>query len=320
MKAMLIADGRLTTADVPDPERRDDTVLLEIHATAVNRADLMQKAGNYPSPSGWPEWPGLEAAGVVLRAPRGGRFRPGDKVCALLGGGGYAEKVAVPEALVMPLPPGLSFVEAAAVPEVFATAYLNFFLEGGLVSGDTVLIQAGASGLGIASIQLLKTLLPACRIVTTVGGRAKAEFVRKLGADVVVDHQCESLAAALAANPPDIALDCVGGPELGGYLEHLKFGGRWILIAALGGSRAEIPLDRIFRNRLRLIGSTLRSRTEAEKGAVLQALESSLWPAFQQGLLRPVIHAVLPLAAAEEAHAILENRANIGKVVLTVRG
>lgn len=318
MNAMLIdAGGRLAKTVVPDPVRREGEVLIEVHAAAVNRADLMQCDGNYPPPPGWPEWPGLEVAGVVLETPDSSRFRPGDRVCALLGGGGYAEKIAVPEGMVLPAPDGLSMEEAAAVPEVFATSYLNFVIEAGMKAGDTVFVQAGASGLGIAAIQLAKCA--GCRVVTTVGTPEKAAFVRALGADVVVNHRTDDLGAALDANPPDIVLDCVGGSEFGALFTKMAMRGRWIQIAALGGARSEISLDAVFRKNLRLIGSTLRSRTNEMKREVLRSLEREYWPKFASGAIRPVIFRVLPLEEAAGAHGILRRRENIGKVVLRVR-
>ena len=318
MNAMLIdAGGRLAKTVVPDPVRREGEVLIEVHAAAVNRADLMQCDGNYPPPPGWPEWPGLEVAGVVLETPDSSRFRPGDRVCALLGGGGYAEKIAVPEGMVLPAPDGLSMEEAAAVPEVFATSYLNFVIEAGMKAGDTVFVQAGASGLGIAAIQLAKCA--GCQVVTTVGTPEKAAFVRALGADVVVNHRTDDRGAALDANPPDIVLDCVGGSEFGALFTKMAMRGRWIQIAALGGARSEISLDTVFRKNLRLIGSTLRSRTNEMKREVLRSLEREYWPKFASGAIRPVIFRVLPLEEAAGAHGILRRRENIGKVVLRVR-
>ncbi len=302
---------------VADPVRQEGEVLIEIHAAALNRADLLQREGNYPPPPGWPEWPGLEAAGVVLESPPGSRFHPGDKVCALLGGGGYAEQISVPEAMVLPAPEGVSTEEAASIPEVFATAWLNLVQEGGLKAGDTVFIQAGASGLGIASIQLVKML--GGKVVTTVGSAEKEEFVRALGADVAVNHRKDNLIAVLKQNPPDITLDCVAGGNLMSCLETMNPGGRWIVLATLGGARAEVDLGVFFRKRIRLIGSSLRSRTPEEKGALLGALEQHLWPGFAKKELRSVIHKVLPFSEAEEAHRILRDRENIGKVVLKLK-
>lgn len=182
MHAILVdKQQRLVWSEVPDPVAKENEILIEVHAAALNRADLMQRAGDYPPPPGWPEWMGLEVAGVVLEAPAQGRFQRGDKVCALLGGGGYAEKVAVPAEMVLPIPAGLSMAEAAALPEAFATSYLNLCLEGGMEAGDTVFIQAGASGLGIAAIQLAKEI--GATVMTTVGSEEKARFVRSIGAD-----------------------------------------------------------------------------------------------------------------------------------------
>ena len=303
--------------EVPDPVPKSGEILLEIHAAALNRADLLQRAGKYPPPPGWPEWMGLEAAGIVLSAPAGSRWKVGDKVCALLGGGGYAEKITVPEEMVLPVPRGLSMVEAASLPEVYATAYLNLVIEAGLKPGETVFIQAGASGLGIAAIQTAKVL--GAKVVTTVGSEQKAEAVRALGADVVVNRKTDDLGKVLDENPVNVVLDCVGGTGLGTNLEKLAPGGRWILISTLGGEHAEIALRPILKRGLRLIGSTLRSRTTEMKGQILAGLETQIWPAIETGAIRPVIHKIFPIREAEQAHAVLECGENIGKVVLTVR-
>jgi NADPH2:quinone reductase len=213
MHAILVAENqRLVWTEVPDPAPRAGELLIDVHAAALNRADLLQRAGDYPPPPGWPEWMGLEVAGVVLNSPAESRWKAGDKVCALLGGGGYAQRVAVPVKMVLPVPEGLSMVEAAAIPEAFATSYLNLCIEGGMQSGETVLIQAGASGLGMAAIQLAKAL--GGKVMTTVSTREKADFVSNLGADIVVNRMVDDLAAAMKEHPVDVALDCVGGPGL----------------------------------------------------------------------------------------------------------
>lgn len=318
MNAIVVQEDKaLTWRPVPDPVRRDGEVILEVYAAGVNRADLMQRAGSYPPPAGWPDWMGLEAAGVVAEAPAGGRWKPGDRVCALLGGGGCAERVAVPAELVMPIPAGLSMVEAAAIPEAFATAWLNLCLEGGMKAGETVFIQAGASGLGMAAIQLAKAF--DAKVVTTVGSEAKARFVRALGADVVIDHHHDDIAAVLAAHPADIALDCVAGPALGACLKTMARGGRWIVIATLAGTACDLDMGDFFRRGVRLIGSTLRSRSNAVKARVLADLEQRLWADFSARRLRVAVHQALPITRAAEAHDILEARANLGKVVLTVK-
>ncbi len=311
------ADKSLTWCEVADPVTKAGEILVEVHAAAVNRADLLQRDGRYPPPDGWPEWMGLEVAGVVAEAPAGGGWTVGDKVCALLGGGGYAEKVAVPVELALPIPAGLSMAEAAAVPEAFATSYLNLCLEGGMTAGETVFIQAGASGLGMAAIQLAKLL--GATVVTTVGSPAKERFVRDLGADVVINRRTDDIAAVLKQHPVDVAMDCVAGEQLGACLETMARGGRWIIIATLGGSMSELNITDFFRRGIRLIGSTLRSRDRDTKARVLAALKQRVWPALSDGRVGVRIHRTLPIAEAEAAHAILQRRENLGKVVLTVK-
>lgn len=318
MYAITVDETRaMHWTEVPDPVPKSDEILLEIHAAALNRADLLQRAGKYPPPPGWPDWMGLEAAGIVLSAPAGSRWKRGDRVCALLGGGGYAEKIAVPEKMVLPVPRGLSLIEASSLPEVFATAYLNLVFEAGLQAGETAFIQAGASGLGIAAIQTAKVL--GATVVTTVGSERKAEAVRALGADIVVNRKTDDLGKVLDEHPVDVVLDCVGGTGLGKHLEKLAPGGRWILISTLGGEFAEIALRPILKRGLRLIGSTLRSRTTEKKGEILAGLEKQIWPAMEAKTIRPVIFKTFPIREAEQAHAVLERGENIGKVVLSIR-
>ena len=317
MKAVIIGkDRKLRLDSVPAPQGGPDLVLIDIRAAGVNRADLLQVDGNYPPPPGWPDWPGLECAGVVTEAPAGSRFRKGDRVCALLGGGGYAEQVAVPEMLVMPLPENCSFEEGAALPEVFATAFLNLSEVGHLRAGETLFMQAGASGLGLAVIQLAKQL--GAKVVTTVGSDAKADAVRAAGADVVINRRREDVAEVLKRHRPDVAVDCVGGPRLESCLEAMNRGGRWIIIATLGGPEVNVSLRTFMQLHVSLIGSTLRSRTNEQKGEILRRLESRVWPLIAAGKLRPSIHGVFPLEEAEAAHKVLREQANIGKVVLTL--
>ncbi len=319
MYAVLVDEEQtLVWTEVPDPIPRSGELLIDIHAAGLNRADLLQRAGNYPPPPGWPEWMGLEVAGVVVEAPADSHWRAGDKVCALLGGGGYAERIAVPADMAVRIPEGLSMVEAATIPEAFATSYLNLCIEGGMKAGDTVLIQAGASGLGIAAIQLAKAL--GGKVMTTVSTDEKAEFVRSLGADIVINRTVDDLGAAMDEHAVDIALDCISGPGLGQCIEKMAIGGRWIVIATLSGAMTEIDMDTFFRRGIKLIGSTLRSRPSEMKAEILAALERTIWPSFSSGAIKPVIYKTLPITQAEEAHAILQRRENIGKVVLTVRG
>lgn len=317
MYAMILDDKlNFLWAEVPDPVRKENEVLIQVAAAAVNRADLMQKDGCYSSPPDWPQWCGLEAAGTVLEAPQNSAFKKGDKVCALLGGGGYSEKVTVPAEMVLPVPDGLSLTEAAALPEVWSTAYLNMNLEaGGLKPGDVFFVQAGASGVGLAAIQLAK--LMGALVITTVGSAEKADYVKKMGADIVVNHRTDDLQAVLKEHNPNVALDCVGGKLMGECFKNMVFGGRWIMIATLSGGKTEIDLETVWRKRLKLIGSTLRSRTSEEKGRILKGLKDELWPLFSAGKLQTNIHAVFPIQQVEDAHAVLRRAENIGKVVLT---
>ena len=303
-------------ADMPDPVRKADEVLIQVHAAAVNRADLMQKDGCYASPPEWPQWCGLEVSGVVLEAPADAEVKVGDKVCALVGGGGYSEKIAVPAGMVVPIPEGLSMVEAASIPEVWCTVYLNLMLEaGGMKKGDVFYMQAGASGVGLAAIQFAK--LMGAEVITTIDSPEKAEFVRKLGADYVLDYRTEDVRPVIEAHPPTVALDCIGGKLMGECFKNMVFGGRWIMIATMAGAETTINLETVWRKRIRLIGSTLRSRTPQEKSNIMHALQKELWPLFSQRKLISNIHAVFPIAEVEAAHGVLRRAENIGKVVLT---
>lgn len=317
MKAMIL-DEKLNFlwTDVPDPVRKADEVLIRVKAAAVNRADLMQKDGKYASPPDWPQWCGLEAAGEVVEAPEDSAFKPGDAVCALLGGGGYSELVTVPAGMVIPVPEGLSFVEAATLPEVWCTVYLNLQFEaGGVKAGDVFYIQAAASGVGLAAIQLAK--LYGAKVIASVGSAEKAEIVKKFGADIVVNYKEEDILPVLTENPPDIALDCIAGSKMGACFKQMKFGGRWIMIASMAGGATEIDLETVWRKRLKLIGSTLRSRTSEEKSRIMAALKNELSPLFSQKKLISNIHAVFPIQEVEAAHAVLRRSENVGKVVLT---
>ena len=319
MYAMTLDENRnFKWCEVADPVRKEGEVLIEVHAAAVNRADLMQKDGCYASPPEWPQWCGLEVSGIVLEAPADAAVKVGDKVCALVGGGGYSEKIAVPAGMVIPIPDGLSLVEAASIPEVWCTAYLNLKLEaGGMKPGDVFYMQAGASGVGLAVIQLAKTM--GAKVITTIDAPEKAAFVKNLGADVVLDYRTDDVLAAIKANPPTVALDCIGGKLMGECFKEMVFGGRWIMIATMAGAETNINLETVWRTRIRLIGSTLRSRTNEEKCRIMQALKDELWPLFTARKIISNIHAVFPIAEVEAAHQVLRNAENIGKVVLTFK-
>ncbi|MBQ8508695.1 MAG: NAD(P)H-quinone oxidoreductase [Clostridia bacterium] len=316
MKAILVnPDQSLVWTDVADPAPRDGEVLIDIHCAACNRADVLQRAGKYPPPEGCPEWMGLEVSGVVLES-KSKRYKPGDRVCALLGGGGYAERVTVDAGMVLPIPDGMDFVKAAAIPETFATAYLNLVLEAGLKAGDTVLIMAGASGLGTAAIQVAKVF--GATVITTVGSDAKSADVKALGADFVVNRKTGSLGEVMDAHPVDIALDCAAGSDFGKNFLRMNRGGRWIIVSTLAGEESVINLRGVMKKGLRLIGSTLRSRTPQMKGIVLEEMRKALWDKFASGEIAPVVCGVLPITEAERAHEMI-NSDHTGKVVMTVQ-
>ena len=326
MKAILVnPDRSLSWSNVPDPEIKSDEVLVRIEAAALNRADLMQREGDYPPPPGCPEWMGLEIAGVIERvgpdAKKVSRWKVGDQVCALLGGGGYAQYVAVKYDMLMPVPKGLSLVEAAAIPEAFATAYLNLFIEGKVQAGETFLMQAGASGLASVVIPMAKAF--GLRVLTTVLTDEVAASIRHLGADRVIVTSRESLPAVLkeeldAGHPVAAALDCLGGRGMGECLPYLAHGARWIMIAALAGTVTEIDLKNIYVRNVRIIGSTLRSRTPAVKAQILAMLVRDVFPKIEQGAIRPTIYKVFPITAAEEAQALMQSGKHNGKIVMTV--
>ena len=317
MKAVLIdSEHQLVWSEVAEPVWKPGYVVIRVKAAGVNRADLLQVAGKYPPPPGWPEWPGLECAGVIEQAGQDSRWKVGEPVCALLGGGGYAEKVLVPEGMVMPVPTGCSFTEAACLPEVYATAMLNLVCLADLQKGETLFVQAGASGLGMAAIQIAKLL--GAKVVTTVGSSEKADAAKKIGADVVVNRKIEAVEEMLMLHPVDVALDCAGGPLLGKCLNAMNSGGRWILVATLGGETTEVPLRVLLKKHLKLMGSTLRSRTDAQKGEILKRLVELVWPSVSSGAIRPIINQVFPMAKAAEAHQVLFQQRNIGKVALTL--
>lgn len=317
MKAIVIDENKkLNWVDIEDPKAKESYAVIQVKAAALNRADLLQRAGKYPSPPNWPDRMGLECAGIICEVAENSRWRVGDKVCALLGGGGYAEKVLVPENMIMPMPENVSFEEAAALPEVYATAFLNLHILGDLKKDETLFVQAGASGLGIAAIQLGK--LFGAKVVTTVSSDEKGDAVKAVGADVIINRKREDVSQILVDNGIDMALDCAGGALLGKSLNAMNNGGRWILVSTLGGESSEIPLRVVLKKHLKLIGSTLRSRSDKEKGEILQKLVDLVWPEIASGKIKIIIDKVFPIEEAEAAHAILEKQANIGKVVLRI--
>ena len=328
MKAILVQkDQSLIWSDVPDPVIRADEVLVKVHYAALNRADLMQRAGDYPPPPGCPEWMGLEISGEIVEVgadvAKLSAWKLGDRVCALLGGGGYAEYVAVKYDMLMPVPENCTMCEAAAMPEAFATAYLNLFIEGNIKPGNTLLMQAGASGLASVIIPMAKAF--GIRVITTVISDEAAASIGHLGADLIVNTRKQNLAEVLKAqleegHSVDVAIDCLGGADMGKCLHFLTHGARWIMIAALAGQITEIDLKNMYVRNVRIIGSTLRSRTPAVKAQILAKLVADVWPKVSSGEVRPTIYRVLPILEAEAAHAILEGGKHNGKVVLRVFG
>ena len=328
MKAILVNDDRsLSWSDVPNPEIKSEEVLVEIQTAALNRADLLQRAGDYPPPPGCPEWMGLEVAGVITEmgdeAKSKSDWKVGDKVCALLGGGGYAEYVAVKYDMLMPVPENCTMEEAASIPEAYATSYLNLFIEGKAQAGNTILMHGGNSGLASVLIPMAKAF--GMRVITTVRTEEKKELIKHLNADRVVVTSKEDISAVLKeeldnGHGVDVAIDCIGGEGMGKCLHYLNHGARWIMIAALAGTLTEIDLKNIYVRNVRIIGSTLRSRAPEVKAQILAELVNNVYPKIASGEIKPTIYKVLPITEAEEAHALLENGKNIGKVVLTVKG
>ena len=327
MKAMLIDENKnLVWSEVENPIVKEDEMLIEIHAAALNRADLLQREGKYPSPEGCPEWMGLEVSGVIVKmgdsAQKRSHFKIGDKVCALLGGGGYAEFVSVRYDMVMPIPDGLSFEEAAALPEAFATSYLNLFIEGHLEEGQTAFIPAGASGLASVAIPMAKAF--GARVITSVLSDEIAEKISGLGADIVINSATTDVSAvleqeAIMGHPVNVAMDCLSGEMLGKSLPFMAKGGYWIVISTLAGIETNVQLRPLLTKGLHLVGSMLRNRTPEMKAFILKELVDKVWSKIESGQIKSQIFQMLPMEKAEDAHAILKNSQNIGKVVLRVK-
>ena len=324
MKAMLIDENRnLVWSDVENPTVGPRDVLIEIHAAALNRADLLQRQGKYPSPQGCPPWMGLEVAGIVCgTGAEVTRWRTGDRVCALLGGGGYAEYVAVDEGMVMPIPGELSFEEAASLPEAYATCYLNLFREGGYRPGETLFFPAGASGLASVGIPMAKAF--GAYVITSVLTDEIAEKIVPLRADRVIVSSREDTAEVIRqeaenGRPVDVAIDCLAGETIGKCFPYVNEGCRWVLISTLAGVTTTVPLRALLTKGIVFKGSMLRKRSVQEKSDILAELVQNVWPKLADGSIRPTVYKVLPIEQAEAAHAILERGENIGKVVLKVK-
>ena len=312
---------QLKPAVRPVPEPGAGEVLVRVAASGVNRPDVMQRQGRYPPPPGASDLPGMEIAGeIVALGQQVVGLAIGDKITSLLPGGGYAEYAVAAAPLCMPVPKGLSMVEAAAIPETFMTVWTNLFERGHVKSGDKVLIHGGTSGIGTAAIQLAAAF--GARVYATAGSADKARACEKLGAIRGIDYKTEDFVAVIREDTKgygiDVTLDIVGGSYVQRNLDIAAVEGRVVTISMLGGSRAEINLNTILPKRLTLTGSTLRTRTVAQKAAVADAVRQNVWPLFESKRVYPVIFKTFPLSLASEAHRLMESSNHIGKIVLTV--
>lgn len=309
----------MSVGQIPDPIPAEDEVVIDVAAAGVNRADLLQRQGFYPPPPGAPGTMGLECSGVVSAV--GGKvtgWSVGDQCCALLAGGGYAEKVTVPVAQVMPVPAGIDLVSAAALPEAAATVWSNVFMIASLKPGETLLVHGGASGIGTMAIQL--AVAHKARVLCTVGSTEKMEFCTRLGADVAINYRDAVFASVVkeATNRAgaDVILDIIGAKYLADNVNSLAFGGRLVVIGLQGGSTAELDLRRVMTRGAMLTGSALRSRSVADKASILAEVVGHVWPLVEAKKVRPVVYETLPLEDVRRAHELLEQSAHIGKVLL----
>ena len=311
----------LTWTDVPDPEPGAGEVLVEVVATAVNRADLLQREGHYSPPPGASPYPGLECSGrIVELGPDVEGWAVGDDVCALLSGGGYAEKVAVPAGQLLPVPAGVTVQDAAALPEVVSTVWSNVFMLAGLRPDETLLVHGGTSGIGTMAIQLARNL--GARVIVTAGSGEKLQRSRELGADVAINYReedfVEAVRAATDGGGADVILDNMGAKYLARNIAALALNGRLVVIGMQGGTRAELDLGALMGKRAAVLATSLRSRPPVEKAAIVASVREHVWPLLESGAVRPVVDRVLPMADAAEAHRVVEAGEHVGKVLLAV--
>lgn len=321
MKAVVITQpggpDTLAIAERPTPAVGPNDVLIRVQAAGVNRADVLQREGKYPAPAGVPgDIAGLEVAGVIERCgPQVTRWKPGDSVCALLAGGGYAEYVAVDAGSCLPSPSGLPMTDAAALPEALFTVWNNVFQRGALQAGERLLVHGGASGIGMAAVQLAHAF--GARVFITVGSAEKQDACLKAGADRAINYRAEDFEAALKDEGVDVILDMIGGDYVAKNLRLLRPDGRLVFINAMKGGKAEFSAGQIMARRLTITGSTLRSREAAFKTALAAAVEKNVWPLVAAGKLKASVYRVYPFAEAAAAHRLMESSAHIGKIVLT---
>ena len=313
----------MAIAEAPLPQPQAGEVLIEVHYAGVNRPDVAQRAGSYPPPPGASPILGLEVAGRVHAvAADVTQWKVGDAVCALTPGGGYAQYCAAPAAHCLPIPKGLTLLQAAALPENFYTVWTNVFDRGGLKAGETFLVHGGSSGIGLCAIQLAKSF--GATVYTTVGSQEKAQFCRDIGADAAINYREQDFVTEIAQltgkKGVDLILDMVGGPYIEKNLKSLALEGRLVQIAFLQGSKVALDLMPIMIKRLSYSGSTLRPRTVAQKAAIAQDLLRQVWPLLESGKVKPVIHATFALKDAKRAHELMESSKHIGKIMLEVKG
>ena len=321
MKAISQEGDDLLWKENPDPNLKRDEVLIGIKASAINRADLLQRSGNYPVPTGASPIFGLECSGEIEEVgEQVDHFDVGDEVCALLAGGGYAEKVSVPSGQVLKVPKGFSFEQAAALPEVFATAYFNLYMEANLSEGEKTLIHAGASGVGTAAIQICKAKGNPCFV--TAGTKEKISRCVGLGADGGTVRNIENFTDAVAKwtdnDGVQVILDPVGANYLDDNLKSLSLEGRLVMIGLMGGAKASINLGLLMMKRLRIIGSTLRAQPVTKKTEIMNNLKENVWPLLESGDIKPIIDTVIPIEEVDKAHKLMESNQTFGKVILKV--
>ena len=305
----------LRPREIPRPEAKPGQVLIAVKAAGINRPDILQRLGGYPPPPGAPDTIGLEVAGEVVEPA--GRWKAGDAVCALLGGGGYAEFAACDARHALPIPKGLDLVQAAALPETVFTVYANVFEHGALKPGETFLVHGATSGIGTIAIQMAKAA--GARVIATARGAEKAAEARRLGADIAIDAKAEDFAEVVKREGGvDVVLDMVAGDYFPKELDALKTGGRIVFIAALGGGEISFPVFRLMQKRAVVTGSTLRPRDPDEKARLAREVERVVWPWVEAGKVKPLVERTFPLAEAGKAHALMESGDFVGKIVLTV--
>jgi putative PIG3 family NAD(P)H quinone oxidoreductase len=324
MRAVIAPDPggleALVVADLPEPTPGPGEVVVDMRSTAVNRADVMQRQGHYPPPPGASDVLGLECSGVVSAVGEGvADWSVGDEVCALLAGGGYADKVLVPAGQVMPVPAGIELVSAGALPEVACTVWSNVFMLAGLQPGETLLVHGGGGGIGTFAIQLAHAL--GAKVITTAGSQEKLDVCASLGADVTVNYReqdfVEEVRSATDGSGADVILDNMGAKYLPRNVEALATEGRLVVIGLMGGSKGELDLGMLLRKRAAVLATTLRARPAAEKAAICASVVEHVWPLVADGSVRTLVHASLPLEEVREAHRIMEASDHIGKIVLT---